>query len=51
MLQNEEFTQLNNPNSNSQQITMFDKSIKEQQLKLIQDKKDKLTEKIKDGVW
>ena len=44
LLQNEG---LNNPNSRSQQNTMFDKSIKEQQLKLIQDKKDKLTGKIK----
>ena len=47
LLQDEGFIQLNNSKNNSSQNTMFDKSIKEQQLKLILEKKSKLTAKIK----
>ena len=44
LLQDEGFIQLNNSQKES---TLFDKSIKIQQLKLIQDKKEKMGEKIK----
>ena len=44
LLQDEGFIQLNNSQKES---TLFDKSIKVQQLKLIQDKKEKMGEKIK----
>ena len=44
LLQDEGFIQLNNSQKES---TLFDKSIKVQQLKLIQDKKQKMGEKIK----
>ncbi len=47
LLQDENFIQLNNSQKGYPQNSMFDKSIKEQQLKAIQDKKDKLAEKIK----
>ena len=43
LLQDEGFIQLNNSQKES---TLFDKSIKVQQLKLIQDKKEKMGEKI-----
>ncbi len=47
LLQDEGFVQLNSSQKGYAQNTMFDKSIKDQQLKSIQDKKEKLTEKIK----
>ena len=47
LLQDEGFIQLNSSQKGYAQNTMFDKSIKDQQLKSIQDKKEKLTEKIK----
>ena len=47
LLQDEGFAQLNSPKKSNLQNTMFDKSIKEQQLKLIQDKKGKLADSIK----
>ena len=47
LLQDEGFIQLSNSQKGYPANSMFDKSIKEQQLKSIQEKKDKLTEKIK----
>jgi hypothetical protein len=47
LLQDEGFIQLSNSQKGYPANSMFDKSIKEQQLKLIQDKKEKLEEKIK----
>ena len=47
LLQDEGFNQLNKSQKGYPQNSMFDKSIKEQQLKSIQDKKDQLSEKIK----
>ena len=47
LLQDEGFAQLNKSQKASLQNIMFDKSIKEQQLKLIQDKKGKLADSIR----
>ena len=47
LLQDEGFIQLNSSQKGNPQNTVFDKSIKDQQLKSIQDKKQKLIEKIK----
>ena len=47
LLQDEGFTQLSKSQKGNLQNTMFDKSIKEQQLKLIQDKKGKLADSIR----
>ena len=47
LLQEEGFTQLSNSQKGINNNSMFDKSIKEQQLKAFQDKKDKLNESIK----
>ena len=47
LLQDEGFNQLNKSQKGYPQNSMFDKSIKEQQLKSIQDKKDQLADKIK----
>ena len=47
LLQDEGFAQLNKSQKGNLQNTMFDKSIKEQQLKLIQDKKGKLADNIR----
>ena len=47
LLQNEGFIQLNSSQKGYAQNSLFDKSIKEQQLKLISDKKEELSDKIK----
>ena len=47
LLQDEGFAQLNSSQKGYSQNSMFDKSIKEQQLKMISDKKEELSEKIK----
>ena len=47
LLQDEGFVQLNSSQKGYAQNSMFDKSIKEQQLKLISDKKEELSVKIK----
>ena len=47
LLQDEKFVQLNSSQKGYPQNSGFDKSIKEQQLKSIQNKKEKLLEKIK----
>ena len=47
LLQDEGFIQLNNSQKGYAKNSMFDKSIKEQQLKLISDKKEELSVKIK----
>ena len=47
LLQNEGFIKLNSSQKGYAQNSLFDKSIKEQQLKLISDKKEELSDKIK----
>ena len=47
LLQDEGFIKLNTPQKGHSQSSIFDKSIKEQQLKLISDKKEELSVKIK----